>query len=221
MSKATPVSNSNVHDHPKRIYSARNKYVAVGQLLRGFQGSLLDIGARDRQLAKYLDLTRTTYFSADVDEGHDYQIDLEQKVDLPDHAFDIVVALDVLEHIEHIHAAFAELARLAGTHLIIALPNAATLPRRLSFLWTSNLRTRKYDLLPEHQGDRHRWLTIYPQINEFVRVNAERAGFTQACIVEEIEGGRWVSRIASLAATSGILPPGILTTRCIYALRRK
>jgi len=203
-----------------RTYVIRNKYRVVGRALQGAEGSLLDVGARDRRLAAELD-QRLEYYSADVGEGHDYQLDLEQCLPLPDRMFDYVVALDVLEHVEHIHQAFHELARIARRGLIVGLPNVASLPRRWSFLRRGHLGTKKYDLYPEHQGDRHRWLTVYPQINAFVEANAARAGLTLEHVLEEIEGGRIARLPGYLVMRGGLLPAGVLTSRCIYVLTRR
>lgn len=192
------------------------KYSIVADCLVGCRGTLLDVGARDRVLAKLLDPEALKYSSADLGSGHDYQLDLESKLDLPSMAFDVVVALDVLEHVENTHQAFHELARLTRRTLVIALPNMATLPRRLSFLFRANLGTDKYSLLESHQGDRHRWLTIYHEINNFVLSNARAAGLKPTCLIEQLERGRVLPRLAM----AGLLPQGIMTERCIYILTR-
>jgi SAM-dependent methyltransferase len=204
-----------------RTYVVRNKYRVVGDILCDAEGRLLDVGARDRRLAAELDPQRLAYHSADVGEGNDYQIDLEQALDFPDEAFDYVVALDVLEHVEHIHRAFHELARITRHCLIIGLPHLASLARRWSFLWRGHLGTKKYDLHPQHQGDRHRWFTIYPQINAFVEVNAPRAGLVLERTLEEIEGGRITRLLGYLLARTGLIPSGLLIERCIYVLTRR
>lgn len=206
--------------HLARTFTRKDKYATVAGLLRGQAGTLLDVGARDRILSRLLDLNAITYLSADLGSGHDYQINLEETLSLPELNFDYVVALDVLEHIEHIHRAFHELARLARKRFIIALPNVASLPRRWLFLWRGNLGTGKYDLLPEHQGDRHRWLTVYSEINAFVRVNAERAGFRLDAMIEEYEPGRAVNRLARYTTALGLFRKGEWTERCIYVMTR-
>lgn len=119
----------------RRAYVVRSRYRVVGDILRNTEGILLDIGARDRRLARELDPHRLRYYSAELSGGCDYQMDLEQELDLPDLAYDYVVALDVLEHIEHIYQTFRELARITRRCLIVSLPNMATLPRRWSFPW--------------------------------------------------------------------------------------
>lgn len=188
---------------------------------------MLDIGARDRRLATQLDLQKINYFTADVDTGYDYQIDLENGLSLPDCAFDYVVALDVLEHVEHIHTGFHELARITRKKLIIALPNMSTLFRRWLYLRYGHLGTKKFDLYPEHQGDRHRWLTVYPQINCFIADKAERTGFVIDSVIEEIEVG-FYGKIGAIAAILvswlimlKLLPRSLFTGRCIYILVRR
>lgn len=205
---------------PLEIYSRKDKYAIVADLLQGKKGTLLDVGARDRTLSRFLDPQALTYYSADLSPGYDYQLNLEEKVLLPDRSFDYVVALDVLEHVEHIHQAFHELARITHRCLIVALPNMATLPRRWSFLWHGNLSTGKYDLLPEHQGDRHRWLTVYPEINTFASVNAAQVGLNLGMVIEELESGRITRRIAFIATLLGFFRNGLMTGRCIYVMIR-
>ncbi|MEM4204979.1 MAG: methionine biosynthesis protein MetW [Candidatus Methanomethylicaceae archaeon] len=206
---------------PLKIYSRKDKYTIVADLLRGEKGVLLDVGARDRTLGRLLASQGLIYYSADLGPGYDYQLNLEEKLPLADRSFDYVVALDVLEHIEHIHLAFQELARITRKCLIIALPNMAALPRRWSFLWRGNLGTGKYALLTEHQGDRHRWLTVYPEINAFISTNAAQAGLDLDRVVEELESGVIPRRIAIGLASLGFFRSGLLTGRCIYVMARK
>lgn len=153
-----------------------SKYEIVGRQVAGLTGTLLDVGARDRVLERYLppDLT---YVAADIAPGLDLQWNLEEPIDAPDNAYDIVAALDVLEHLEHIHQAYRELLRITRHKLFVSLPNMTCLSLRLQFFATGHLGG-KYDLLPEHQGDRHRWLTSYRQICAFIGYHAQLAGCT-------------------------------------------
>jgi len=208
-----------------RTFVSHDKYRTVGALLQGASGRLLDVGARDRRLAAFLG-PGIVYHSADLGPGHDVALDLERPLDLPDRAYDHVVALDVLEHVERAHDAMRELARIASRQLIIALPNLATLRRRVTFLLTGTVGTRKYDLEREHQGDRHRWLTTYAQMNRFVEENGREAGFRLVSLIEELEapwpgriGGR-AARVGAGLAERGWIAPGGVTGRCIYVLAR-
>lgn len=204
-----------------REYVFRGKFRAIAKVLEGANGKLLDVGARDRVLSRHVDLKNVAYFSADVGEGHDFRIDLEKPLNFSDAEFDYVVALDVLEHVENIHRAFHELARISKRGLIIALPNLTTLSRRVLFLFSGRLGTNKYDLLPQHQGDRHRWLTAYPQVKEFILFNAEKTGLRVEKVIEEMEGGP-VQRLLGYSLTRlRLVPVRWFSGRSIYVMERK
>jgi SAM-dependent methyltransferase len=162
------------------VFTRKSKYQIVGQRVAS-SGSLVDLGARDRILQPYLP-AGLRYLSADIVPGHDLVWNLEEPIPVPDQAYDFVVALDVLEHLEHIHRAYKELLRITRRKLFISLPNMTHLALRLDYFRTGSLGG-KYTLLPEHQGDRHRWLTTYPQICAFVQSHARAAG----CAVERYD----------------------------------
>jgi hypothetical protein len=205
----------------EREYVFRNKFKAVAAGLRGATGKLLDVGARDRVLSRYLDLKKLTYFSADLGDGHDFRIDLERPLSFADGEFDYVVALDVLEHVENIHGAFHEFARISKRGVIVALPNVATLRRRVLFVCSGRLGTDKYDLLPQPRADRHRWLTVYSQMNEFILFNADRAGLFVRKVIEEMEGGA-VQRLVGYGLTRlHVVPVGWFSGRSIYFMEQK
>lgn len=208
------------------IYTRHNKYRVVGKLLAKARGKLLDIGARDRRLLQELTPDRLHYHSADVDPGHDLQLNLEGQLDVADRHFDYVVALDVLEHTENIHHAFAELARITERQLIIALPCMSTLYRRFLFLRHGHFGTKKYDLCLRHQGDRHRWLTLHPQIHRFIEANAAKHGFRVVQVYEEIETGFHgavgfaLGLLAKALMKAGFFK-GLFSGRCIHILERE
>jgi len=152
----------------------QSKYQIVGQKVAGLAGTLVDVGARNKILKDYLP-PNLNYLSADIIPGHDLQWNLEELINMPDNSYDILVALDVLEHIEHIHQAYQELLRITRQKLFVSLPNMTCLSLRLQFLRTGYLGG-KYDLLPEHQKDRHRWLTNYQQICTFINHHAQAVG---------------------------------------------
>src|SRR4051812_26239137 len=106
-----------------RTFTRADKYRSVADVLSRRAGSLLDVGARDRILSRYLDASRIQYSSADMSAGHDHQVDLERPLPFESESFDIVVALDVLEHVDRVHGAFDELSRVTRRLLIVGLPN--------------------------------------------------------------------------------------------------
>src|SRR4051812_40223689 len=128
-----------------RTFTRADKYRSVADVLSRRGGSLLDVGARDRILRRYIDASRIQYSSADLSAGHDHQIDLERPLPFDNESFDIVVALDVLEHVDRVHGAFDELSRVTRRLLVVGLPNLASIGRRWSFLLRADLGTRKYD----------------------------------------------------------------------------
>lgn len=178
------------------MFTRISKYEIVGQQVAGLTGTLVDVGARDRILKEYLH-AGLNYLSSDIVPGHDLQWDLEEPINASDSAYDVVAALDVLEHLEHIHCAFLELLRIARQKLFVSLPNMTCLSLRLQFLRTGHLGG-KYDLLPEYQGDRHRWLTSYPQVCALINHYAQIAG----CIVTQYDiltgYSRWHELISRL-----------------------
>ncbi|MGA1794311.1 MAG: class I SAM-dependent methyltransferase [bacterium] len=154
-----------------------SRYEVASALLSKKKGTLIDLGSRDRRLLEFLDTggasPSLTYYSADIEHGHDYAVDLERPLPFKDGQFDYVVILDVLEHLEHIHQAFDECARIARKELIVSLPNMSTLIHRVHFLLRGSLKTGKYDLYGDHQGDRHRWLTTYKNAVSFVSARSQ------------------------------------------------
>jgi SAM-dependent methyltransferase len=163
------------------LLTRKSKYQVVGCQVVGLTGTLVDIGSRNRALKEYLPLG-LDYLSADIIPGHDFEWDLEEPIDAPDDYFEVVVALDVLEHLERIHSAYRELLRITHHKLFVSLPNITCLSLRLQFLKTGYLGG-KYDLLPERQDDRHRWLTSYSQICTFVNHHARLA----CCVVNRYD----------------------------------
>jgi len=204
-----------------RSFTLFDKTRVVARLVKNAKGTLLDVGARDRRLAGVLAQGGDVYFSADRSGAHDYSIDLEKPLPFRERQFDMVVCLDVLEHVERIHAAFGELARVAGSLLIIALPCLGSWGRRWHFLWHGHLGTGKYDLTPDPIQDRHRWLTVYPQINAFMETQAIRNGFELERTIEQVEGSRLSRLIKLTLAWLRLVPEGAFTGRCIYVLRKR
>lgn len=207
--------------NPVTTIKRDDKYRIVASLLHRSAGSLLDVGARDCILRRHINEQRLDYLSADVAFGLDYQIDLEERLTFQDQAFNYVVALDVLEHVDRIHQALSELLRITRSQLILALPNMGTISRRWSFFVRSDLQTRKYDLLAERQPDRHRWLTLYAQMNAFVAQSAAENSFILEQIVEQVSPGPISGRVGLWGRQFGLFSSGCMTERCIYVLTRQ
>jgi len=149
-----------------------DKYQAI---LRGQR--ILDVGADECHLKQHLDAA-TTYWGIGLGGNPDQRVDLDREP-LPhaDGEFDVVLCLDVLEHLEDIHRVFDEVCRVAGRHVILSLPNC------LGHLWriltrfgreTDEGLMKFYGLPPEPPPDRHRWFFDSLEAEQFVRHRAAR-----------------------------------------------
>jgi SAM-dependent methyltransferase len=122
--------------------------------------TILDIGCRDKVLKKYLK-NDVIYQGIDFEEDDEVLAhNLEKGIPFSDNSFDIVFALDVLEHVENIHFLFSEIIRVSGKEAIVALPNMSYWKFRLRYLKGKDI-SDKYILPRAKILDRHRWLTSY------------------------------------------------------------
>lgn len=137
--------------------------------------TLLDIGCRTMALKKHLKSCRE-YFGADLVPGENIlECNLEQGlIHFEDKSFDIVVALDVLEHLENAHHALHEMIRVARRAVFVSLPNMYYIKFRLNFLFGKGL-SGKYAFPVDPVLDRHRWVMSYSEAVNFICKNA--AGF--------------------------------------------
>jgi ubiquinone/menaquinone biosynthesis C-methylase UbiE len=128
--------------------------------------TVLDVGCRDAAFRKHVP-QRTTYVGLDLAEGPgvDVAANLETGLPFPDGSFDVVVALDVLEHTERIWFVFDELVRVARTQVMVLMPNLYHWRNRIQFLF--GLEASKYALPSQPIVDRHRWLTSYRSARQF------------------------------------------------------
>jgi hypothetical protein len=203
--------------------SVRGRQQIAARLLAAESGRVLDVGARDASLGALLDPAHLEYESADLSPGpHTHRVDLEAPLPFADRAYDWVVALDVLEHVDHIHGATSELLRIAGRGCVLSLPNLASWPHRLRFLRSGRLSTTKYELPPEPPPDRHRWLVHLRDADRFVGAAADREGFAIEARVLECEGRGRAGRFAAWSLLGSRLPlASALAARSIYRLVRR
>jgi 2-polyprenyl-3-methyl-5-hydroxy-6-metoxy-1,4-benzoquinol methylase len=82
-------------------------------------GSVLDVGCYEAPLREILG--SVSYTGIDVVGRPDIEVNLEKAERLPfeDSAFRCVLCIDVLEHLDNLHAVFAELVRVAQCHVIV------------------------------------------------------------------------------------------------------
>ena len=142
-------------------------------------GRVLDVGCRSGNFREVLHQhnQRVEYCGLDLYPPADVIADLEKGLALEEKEFDVVVALDVLEHMNDIHKAFDEVCRVSGQFVVITLPNAYELKARVRFGLGRSL-SGKYGLPVEPPIDRHRWLFSFTEARRFVQERAWRLGFT-------------------------------------------
>ena len=134
--------------------------------------SLIDLGCRTRALLPLLDCC-DSYMGTDLEDGDNVTAcNLENNLPFDDNSFDIVCALDVLEHLENVHSAFEEIKRVGTKAALISLPNIAHWSFRLRFL-TKGYLSGKYTFHDSPVIDRHRWVTNYIEAKEFIEKNTD------------------------------------------------
>ena len=132
--------------------------------------TLLDAGCRTMALKPLLKGCKE-YFGTDLvaSEGV-LQCDLESKLPFDDNSFDVVTALDVLEHLDNPHQALQELIRIARKSVLISLPNMYYIEFRCRFLLGGGI-SGKYRFPSKPMIDRHRWILSYSEAILFIEEN--------------------------------------------------
>jgi hypothetical protein len=80
--------------------------------------------APERQIERMLRASATSYFSADCHNRRDLKLDISEMSSVEDATFDLLIACDVLEHVEHDRRAIREIHRVLspGGWAIITVP---------------------------------------------------------------------------------------------------
>lgn len=141
-----------------------------------WEGHILDVGCRSGNLRRMLASKQITYLGVDLFPPADVVANLEQDLPFGNESFDVVVALDVLEHTDNMHQAFAELCRVSRRYVVLSLPNAYEIAARWKFL-TGRPLSGKYTLTAEPPLDRHKWLFSLREAQHFVATLGPQHGF--------------------------------------------
>lgn len=164
------------------------KFVGV---IRAFpaiwSGNLLDVGCRSGALRETLAKAgfNVRYCGLDIHWPADIIANLERGLPFVDRSFDVVVALDVLEHVDDIYFGFAELCRVSKRWVVVTLPNTYEFRGRIKFLLGRPL-SGKYGLPPEPPRDRHRWIFSLEDARKFIKQRGGKYGFSlrkEYCLV--------------------------------------
>lgn len=133
-------ANKGLHDYVEQILKDK---ISV-------QTKILDVGAGSgafiNRIKKYGGLYSAIEIAADAFELENiklYQINLNSNFsDLINDKFDLIISIEVIEHIENPHNFIRQLVQLLNTDgtIIITTPNTENIPARLKFLLNGNIR---------------------------------------------------------------------------------
>jgi len=139
---------------------------------------VVDVGCRSRDLETALRNHRIErYIGVDINTDAEVVADVGDRLPFDDQSADVVAALDVLEHTDNIHHAFAELCRIARRQVIITLPNCYEAGIRVRVLRGQPI-SKKYGLPTDAVADRHRWFFSLSEAQSFVEARATVHGWT-------------------------------------------
>ncbi len=152
----------------------RVRYV-VGRFSDYLASPILDVGcdkAYMRSMRPELD-----YTGVDLAPEADLRLNLEQVQRLPfdDNSFQSVFCIDVLEHLDNLHAMFQELVRVSKGFVIISWHNCWVNARRP--LSRGHGSFSHYGLPLERPADRHKWFFNLTQSLEFVRAHEKEGRY--------------------------------------------
>lgn len=143
-------------------------------------GRILDVGARSGLMKQALctkaSRSHLEYCSLDLLPPANVISNLEAGLPFADHSFEVVLALDVLEHTDDIYRAFSELCRASKNYVVVTLPNIYEIRGRLRFL-RGRPTSGKYGLPVYPKRDRHRWVLSYREAEIFVHHHSQLSGF--------------------------------------------
>ena len=136
-----------------------------------FDYSILDVGCRTKSLEPLLKKCKK-YSGIDKNPGDEIlECNLENGLPYDDDSFDIVVALDVLEHLEDAYMIYKDMLRVARKAVFVSLPNMYYWSFRLNFLIGKGI-SGKYTFPEAPPQDRHRWLLSYQEALSFINKNS-------------------------------------------------
>ncbi len=128
---------------------------------------ILDVGCDEAPLRKLVG--KQNYTGIDFIGNPDLKINLEEIKKLPfkAQAFDTVICIEVLEHLDNLHLISKDIFRVSGNNVLISLPNA----------WRdARVKIRRgkgsiahYGLPLEKPLDRHKWFFTTQEAIDFLK----------------------------------------------------
>ena len=135
--------------------------------------TLLDLGARDQLLKKFIS-SDIKYTGVDRFQNNNDNliINLDDDFHKIKEKYDIVTALDVIEHLDNPLKFYKNCKEYSKKLLLINFPNQAYYEVRFNFLFKGKL-TNKFHFSGKPNDDRHRWFTNLNNIKEFIKNNKD------------------------------------------------
>ncbi len=143
---------------------ARSQYV-LDQFAPLLKNKILDVGCYEAPLRELL--PNEEYYGVDIVGNPDQVINLEQSEKLPfeDGSFNCVICIEVLEHLNNLHAMYQELFRVSSRDVIVSLPNCWCGAR--GKIEKGRGEILHYGLPHEKPVDRHKWFFNVTQVVDF------------------------------------------------------
>lgn len=175
MNKILFQTNLTYYDRESKQKWVADKYSEI------LTGRILDVGADEGYIEKHL--IDAEYYCIGLGGKNPKVINLDlEKENIPfeDNYFDCAMCLDVLEHLENVHACFDELCRVSNEWLIVSLPNPYN--DLLNYFRSGKYMNREknmkfYGLPKERESDRHKWFFSALEAADFISYRAEKNGF--------------------------------------------
>ena len=153
----------------------QSKFEYVKSILPNKEIKLLDLGCRDNILKNYIH-DKVDYIGMDLfqnaENGVNIVSNIEEGILVQDESIDIITALDIFEHLNDMQKSILESIRKLkrGGKLIIQLPNLSFMPFRLDYFFNGRFTsTNKYLLKYNYGLDRHRWITVIVESDQFMK----------------------------------------------------
>lgn len=142
--------------------------------------SVLDVGCRDCILKKYIINNIKEYKGLDLyqnkDKSVDYICNFEDEKIIEKNSFELVTALDLLEHLDYFQKGLDRLLDISKKDVLINLPNIGHIYFRIKFLLFGNIGN-KYKLKFNMEHDRHRWVTTIKDMDLFFKEYTENKNY--------------------------------------------
>jgi hypothetical protein len=184
--------------------------------------TLLDVGCRDAILKKSIP-GHIEYVGFDIFQNENNSVDIVGDicvVDLPANKFEVVVALDILEHLDNPYDVFRKLLKTSSKFLIVNLPNCYDLKSQYKFTVKGQLGGKyRFDL--KNSLDRHRWLMNINEIENFYKHNASEENLTLEIFYLKYGGGSRNPFKFIMGTLLRIILPNRLSTNSVVAVFEK